>query len=528
MRKPAFRTRQRGAKKSREYSIKAPTGGWNTRENMAEMAEEFAIATDNMFGTTSDVRVRPGYANHVTGIGQQVETLMAYNAQGGTQTFFGVANDSVYNVTSAGAVGAAVVGSLSNARWQHFNFTNSAGTSYLCAFNGVDAPRYWNGSSWLTITGVSTPAITGLTTTDVVNGFVFKRRVYLILNNSLSLYYLPVDSVGGEAKRTRLDGYFSRGGYLVSGATWTLDGGEGIDDYLVVISSEGQVAVFEGTNPSSASSWALKGVWNVGEPVSNRCLIKYGGDLLINTTQGTIPLSKALQSSQGSEVAINEDEFLSYNINSAMVEAADDYKANFGWDLAFHPQGNMLILNVPVAEGSLQQQYVMNTTKGSWWRFTGLEANCWEVFNEELYYGTNGEVVKFGADVMNDGGDDIVTDLKQAFSYLGARGRLKYVTAVRPNFSATGEPAVSMTFSVDFGDESPSTGLSFSPTQFAVWDTDAWDVGVWGGALSAFNDWQTLGVVGTALALRMKTVTSGIDVRYASSDTVYEYGGVIG
>jgi hypothetical protein len=36
----------------------------------------------------------------------------------------------------------------------------------------------------------------------------------------------------------------------------------------------------------------------------------------------------------------------------------------------------------------------MNTINGSWWKFTGWSANCFELFGDELYYGGNGTVYK--------------------------------------------------------------------------------------------------------------------------------------
>lgn len=525
MRKVAFARERRGQQVTRSGSIPAPVGGWNTREALSQMGAKFATATNNLFGYATDVRVRQGWEDHVTGIGEQVESLMPYNG-GGTKTFFCAADDSFYNVTSAGAVGGAVVGSLSNGRWEHFNFTNSAGDAYLCCFNGVDAPRYWNGSSWTTITGGSSPAIVGITTTTISNAFVFKRRVFLLTNNSLSLYYLPIDSVGGTVARTRLDGYFDKGGYLIAGATWSIDGGKGTDDFLVVVSSEGQLAIFEGTNPASSSSWSLKGLWNIGEPVSKRCFIKYGGDLLFLSVQGIIPLSRILLSSQ--EEGVDAAAFLSFNINTAMTEATMNYGANYGWDMEFYPGGNQLFLNVPVLEGASQEQYVMNTLTKSWWRFTTIEANCWAVFNGKMYFGGDGFVGKFGDGVFSDNTEDIKTDLKQAASYLGSRGRIKSVTALRPNILANGTPEVSVGFSVDYGDELPQQNLTFTPNTAGEWDTALWDAGFWGGDVAPYNDWQTVYATGTAFSLRMRTVSNGLDVRLAASDVLYEYGGVIG
>ena len=521
MRKPAFRKVRKGRQLASTTSVPAPVMGWNAKDSLANMEELFAVETDNFFGQTTDVRVRRGWEDHVTGIGAQVESLMPYNSQDGTTTLFGAAGDSFYDMTTAGAVGAAVVGSLSSAMWQHTNFTNSAGNSYLCCFNGLDEPQYWNGSTWTAITGASSPAIVGITTTDIVNATVFKRRMYLILNNSLSLYYLPIDSVGGAAKSTRLDGYFSQGGYIVSAGTWTLDAGEGLDDYFVVVSSEGQVAVFNGTNPSSASTWGLVGVWNLGEPVGRRCLMKYGGDLLYLNVQGLFPLSKAMQSSQTSpEVALTD------NISRAFTEATFAHKSKDGWDITFFPQGNQVLVNIPVRSGSEQEQYVMNTITKSWWRFTGIESNCWAISNEKLYFGGNGNVGHFG-EVYADNTEDIVTNLKQAFSYLGSKGRVKKINSLRPVLLANGTPAVSVAISVDFGNEYGVAALSFSPNPQGTWDSATWDSGIWGGDVSHFYDWQTVSGVGTAVSLRMTTVSNGLDLRHASTDYVYENGGGI-
>ena len=184
MRKPAFQKAGRGRQSSNQQSLPAPTGGWNARDSIADMDEKDALLMENFFPDTTDVRVRKGTANHVTAVGSQVESLMPYNKPDGTQTLFGAANDSFYDFTTAGTVGAAVVGSLTNARWQYVNYTNSSGTSYLCCFNGTDAPQYWDDSTWTSITTVSSPAITGVTPANIIGATTSKRRMWLIEKDS--------------------------------------------------------------------------------------------------------------------------------------------------------------------------------------------------------------------------------------------------------------------------------------------------------------------------------------------------------
>lgn len=408
-----------------------------------------------------------------------------------------------------------------NARWQHVNFTNSSGTAYLCCFNGTDNPQYYDGTDWISITGTSTPAITGVTSSDLDNPWIHKRRMWLLENNTLSAWYLPVDAVGGAASEFDLAGLFSKGGSLVAGGTWTIDAGSGLDDYWVVITSEGEVAVYQGTDPSSASTWTIQGIWQIGEPIGNRCFMKYAGDLLVICRDGVYPLSLALQSSQVTpNVAVTD------KIRSAVAEATTNYKSNFGWELLHYPGGEMIMLNVPVNEGSDQEQYVMNTTTKAWGHFKDVSANCWAIFGNEPYFGGNGMVYKFW-DSLSDNGMQINGDVKQAFNYFGDRSGLKQWTMIRPIFRATTSPNIQLTVNTDYGDEDPTSSLSFSSPNYATWDNAAWDSGVWGGGLITLTDWQSVSEYGTTAALRMKLSATGIEVRFQAADYVFERGAVI-
>ena len=529
MRTPKFAKQKRGEQISSQYSVPAPVGGWNRRDSIADMAEDDANIMTNWFPETTDVRIRKGIIDHVTGIGQQVESLMTYNASDGTQTLFGAANDSFYNVTSAGAVGGAVVGSLTNARWQHLNFTNSSGTSYLCTFNGTDSPNYWNGSAWITVTGVSTPAITGLTTSTIISGAIHNRRLWLVAVNSLKAWYLPPDSVGGLAKSFDLSGIASKGGYLMAMETWTLDAGDGIDDMLVVYTSEGQVIVMQGTDPVSTSTWKVIGTWNIGEPIGRRCMIKYRGDVLLLCQDGVFPLSKILIGAQ-----TEPEEAVTWKINQAMAEVSNDHRSKYGWEIVHYPRGHQLFLNIPIKEGSEQEQYVMNTITGAWGRFTGIEANCWGLINRQLYFGTNGEVVKFGrelgddGDIFADNSTNIDGDLQTAFSYFKDRGRLKQFKSMRANFLLSGEISSLFGINVDFDDAALGGSISFSPAAGNLWDaaTALWDTALWSSGVSPSGDWLTVTAVGTAAAARLQTASQS-DVRLQSFDHLYESGGVI-
>jgi hypothetical protein len=129
----------------------------------------------------------------------------------------------------------------------------------------------------------STIAITGVTTTTLSNISLFKNRVWFIQKDTLKAWYLPTGAVGGVAQVLDMSQICKYGGTLVDLDTWTLDAGYGADDNLVFVTSNGEVIVWRGTDPSSDATWALAGVWKLGSPVGNRCMLKYSGDLLLIT-----------------------------------------------------------------------------------------------------------------------------------------------------------------------------------------------------------------------------------------------------
>lgn len=517
MRQPAIAKTQRGRQFSQPTTIPAPTKGWNTRDPIANMDPGFATILDNWFPEISDLRVRKGYSQHVTGIIGHVESLMPYNATDGTQTLFAAANNSFYNVTSSGSVGAAVVSSLSNNKWYSTNFTNSSGTSYLCCFNGVDKPRYWNGSIWVSIDGSSSPAITGVTTTGLIYPFVHKRRMFIIEKDTLKLWYLPVDSVGGTANAFDLSGIADKGGYLVAGGTWTIDGGSGLDDYLVAVTSEGQIIVYSGTDP--ASNYTLVGVWNLGEPLGRRCLIKYGGDVAIMLTEGVFPLSKALTSGE-----VNREVSLSSSISPTFNQSAQEYKSAFGWQVIHFPKASMLLCNIPKLNNEI---YAMNTITQAWCRFTDIDATCWAVSNGEIYFGSDGYVGKFW-DTEADNGNNIRADMRHSFSYFGAMGVIKKINALRPNLLSNGTPQLLVGVNTDYQSQNLTGTLNFTVSGYGIWGTSTWGNAVWGGSVNSLGAWVSSSGTGIAIAPRMIIEMSGIETRYEAIDVLFETGTVIG
>lgn len=508
----ALRGRAARAATANTKSLPAPIGGWNVRDTLADMESTDAVILDNLFPTASEVILREGSAAHVTGVSGAVNTLAVYNSPTANK-MFGAAGADIYDMTNPGAVGAAVVTGQTSDQWQHVNVSTPGGHFMLMA-NGSDLMQMYDGSTW------TNPAITGVATSSIIALNVFKERVWMVEKGSMKIWYLPVKSIAGAASALDFSSIFTLGGYLEAMGTWSLDAGQGLDDYAAFVTSQGEVAVYKGTDPASASTWALVGVFIIGAPIGRRCLTKYGGDMLMISRDGLLPMSKALMSSR-----VNTKIALTDKIQQATSEATTSYGGNFGWQTILYPSKNALLMNVPIS-ATESHQYAMNTITGAWCRFTGWNATCWARFNDLIYFGTSGGVnlAWFG---QSDNGTNINSEALQAFHYFGDGGRVDLFTMVRLILSTNGDVGVSVGVNVDFDVSAPVSIPNFSPSDAALWDSALWDVGLWGGDYVIKKDWVSVNAYGKCAAVHIKTVSQGLKLKWAATDFNFLPGGYL-
>lgn len=502
---------------SRTASIQSPTGGLNAKDPIANMKETEAVYLDNWFPTPASVDVRGGMQSHVTGFPAPVETLTAYN-DGVLPKLFAAAAGSIYDATTAGAVGAAVVTGKTNARWQTINM-GTAGGFFLMMVNGADKMMIYTGSTWYA--DGTTTSVTGFDTANAIHINNFKNRVWFIEKDSFNAWYLPVSSIGGAANNLDLSGLFRLGGYLMAMANWTIDNAAGVDDYAAFITSEGEVALYKGTDPTSASTWALVGTFRMGRPVGRRCFCKAGADVLVVTTDGAFPLSKALLTDRSQLNLAATDK-----ISPLFNQDVQAYGNIYGWQPIIHPFGKKLIVNVPTVEGQQARQYVMNTEHGAWTRFTNWNAICFEVLGDSLYYGGSDRV--YQADIgQSDDGSEINCVAQQAFSYFGNKTGIKRWTMARCVFTSDGTVNPAVLLNVDFAQNRTTVPPSFVDNLGSAWDVATWDLAPWTRGDSVTKNWQTVTGVGYAGGIRVVVAAKNLTCRWQSTDFVYELGGVI-
>lgn len=506
-------------------SVPAPIGGLNARDALANMPETDAIILDNLFPTPSDVVFRNGYLQWATGLPGWAESILPYSGQNAVQKLFAASVAGIYNCTNSGAVGAAVVSGLSNARFQWVNYA-TAGSTYLYGVNGADNPVLYNGTAWQQVgNGTSPIAITGTDPSKFIGINIFAQRLFFVPVNSTGFYYLPAASVGGAASFFDLGPLMRLGGYLMGMTTWTIDNASGIQEYAVFVSSEGEVMVYQGYDPTTSATWSKVAQFRIGRPIGRRFFVKNGSDVVLLTIDGAIPLSKALLTDRTQlNVAVSD------KIRNLVQSDARNYLNNFGWQATLYPDGAKLVINVPVSTNSIQYQYVMNTITGAWCTFGKMNspwnAATFEYWEDGLYFGGNGYVAQCDTGQTDNNGS-ITATAKQAFNYFGVKGQQKYFTMVRPLLLANGKLQAAVDLNVNFENRIPTSNPSYTSLIGSPWDTSPWNTSPWGGGINIIEDWDTPNALGFCAAFYMILVAANININWESTDYVFQPGGVL-
>lgn len=363
----------------------------------------------------------------------------------------------------------------------------------------------------------------GLTSADMSFVWVYKNRLYFVEADTLNAWYLDIDSVGGDAKRFPLAGVFGLGGSLLFGQRWSLSSGGdgGLSEQCVFVSTEGEVAVYQGLSPDDTATWAQQGLYRVGRPLGKRAFIRGAGDIAIATSVGLVPLSKAIEL----DLTALTTASISYPIADAWSTAIN-LRGSVNWQGYIWPEKKVAVLAPPTGEHE-PVIYVANTETGAWSRFTGWDARCFEVFEGELYFGgPNGQVFK--ADRTGIDHDTPYTGtILPLYDDLGSPASLKIATVGRYIYRASIRVSANITWQGDYNESLPAppnaANLQSAPS---VWGLGVWGSSRWTTSLPRvlMDDWHSL--AGSAYTVSVAfQITSGatlpLELELISSEVLY-------
>lgn len=499
---------------SQPISRPAPTGGWVSAKSRAggtplQLYGPPAERLDGFFPTSTGITIMGGSQKvaTVSATGEPCESLFVYLA-GSVEEMFASSDGSIFDISAPASTtvppAADVTGQTSD-YYSTVNYSTSGG-AFLYAVNGTDSPQLYSGAAWLAITGVSVPAITGVTTSTLSQVNVYRNRLFFVQGGSMNVWALPASALGGAAIQISLSGVFQQGGSVLFTATWSQDSGAGLDDTLVIVSTEGEAAIYSGSDPSNPNDWSLTGLYSLPKPMGKNGWRKQGGELLILTDQGEIPVSAA--------VRVDKDELPQYaksrNIGPDWVKEAGQ-RNSIPWEVVSWPNKEREIITNPVT-GELSvtppQVMIRNTTTGAWCERSGWAARCLCFFNDFVYFGTNdGTVIQIeitGADE----GDIYYPTCVLSWDQLGAPGFQKTVVAMRATFVLDSQIAVRLSVSTDYEIYLPTApNVLADNTPPGVWDIGVWDVSLWdaGPVLQAVTTkWEQVNLSGYSHALQLQ------------------------
>lgn len=591
MRTPARAKTGNRARVSAEQTIIAPTKGWYVGTNMAAAPEGTAYLLENAFPQIDYVRARGGCTSFATGLGSTtaINSVLVYTAAASAK-MFAAGGGKIWDVTAGGAIASPAASGFSSDYWEPLNYSNTAG-AFLLAANGVDPVQYLTPAGWAhsvtgdtvsgsptvsnvtpttflaigqAITGTNIPigttisgisgstvtisanatatatgsaltaspatypvtAMTGLSDGPFAHMWLYKSRIWGVCANSMNAYYLDPFAIGGAVHQFPLGAYFKHGGYLLAGGQWAIDSNSGLFQACIFISSEGEVLMYVGDYPGG--TFSLQGQYKIAKPLGRRCLMPAGGDLLIMTEDGIVPMSKVESLDQ---VAL-ENVAVTQPIMPEWRNAVVNRTGLMGWQILPWPIQQMAVINLPKVSPTDKTQYVANSRTGAWARYVGWDANCFGVFQNNLYFGTSDGRVMRAEDSGSDDGNPYTVAIFPSYSALGAPGIIKQVKTVKTYLWTNFNSITQYTVNVNFSTNVPSAPVqSTISNTTALWDVALWDVDVWPGAATDATGWLGVSGVGTAIAIVVQvTINMSVtpDFRFSQMDVIFETGNVLG
>lgn len=493
MLRPVYDKNRRG-QVATVQALPFPWRGLNLRDRLEAKNPEYAQILDNWIVEKGEGRLRYGFQPHATDMpAQPTRSLMVYSG-GGNDQMFAASDGKIYNATSAGAVGAPDISGLGSDVWINVMYATTSGT-YLVMANGIDDVRHFNGAVW------ATPSITNVTSSTLSHVSAHKGRLWFVEKNTLNAWYLATNAVAGAATKFPIGALCKRGGILIATATWSSDAGDGLDDRLALITSEGELLVYEGSDP--ANDYSLVGIFQVDRPVSNKCFSRYGGDLIIATQSGPVATTEVMTAKDPQDGAFAE------KVRPAFLDLWRAYSALYGWEAISYNSRGWLIFNCPVSTGlETAYQYVFND--GAWFRFRWMGAACWAEMGGHLYFG-GAEGGVFQADdpsADGDDGDGIAGDIQWAWWHFGSAAKKRF-TMARIFINADVEPVPTVEMITDYSAASPAVPVTLSSVVAATWDEADWAESAWAESFFTYQAWIGLANIGSVGALRFRVSTKG-------------------
>jgi len=536
-----------------------------------DFPDQDAYVLDNVLPRAYGCEIRKGWrhwiplANKLTGA---VNTIMTYQGSVRSQSRIfasptGAAGSvsNIYDVTTQGVapVLSKAPSTVSDVpgEWYYTNFVSQGGNFLLTVSSGAGYYTYQTGrtpTEWVEVLNVVGPPPTLPTlpaantiywpvgysiasTKNIAFIWMWKNRVWFLMKNSSVAFYLPVGQMVGEAHAFDFGQQLNQGGSLLWASNWTYDSGEGIDDGLVLASTEGQIIVYQGTDPDNAATFQLKGRWYAGRfPYGRRNFCDHGGNIVFLCEYGVVDISDLVSGRLHTTTLSGS---MGYKFNPRLSRQISDSIDKQYWFLHPYATEEMLVVGTPLLDMLGNRQTVaMNSVTSAWCTVSGMDFRCADVFYGQFIYGTADGMVNqafFGNEdgVPADGlkhGDIVTARIQGAFFDYGEPNLNKRMLRVKLYGRSQSDPSFFARYLPEYHLEEPISAPTPNKDDKALWagappnTADAvWDFSKWGEADGSFHKWFGVSGFGKKLSLQIAIRGSG-QIAYTDHEALFEIG----
>ena len=485
-------------------TIPAPTRGIIQNENEAYMQPGAAVICDNWKPTMKGVSLRGGYVLW----SQLPETTPVISAfeyvSGGLHRMYAANATKVYDITTSTPVvvktgqtsGNYVASQMSNASGEHMLVANDAG-DFLLHFNGT-AWETFNASQITTDPAITPPpsCAVGQNLTYVCK---YRGRYFFIEKNSMNAWYLGLNAIQGVLKMIPLSGAATKGGKLLFCASWSIDAGDGIDDKLVFCTDLGELLIFTGGDPGSAANWRQEGRYDISPPLGMNAHILIGGELLIATVDGIVPVSGAITKGR-TELELAA---ITRTIKPMWREHVLS-KRQHPWTMCKWDEYGAVFTTFPGGPLGQELCLVTNLATGAHARFTGWDAMCFiRMYGDAFFGDQHGRIMQMDR-TGYDNGKPYIATLVGGWEMFQSPSQTVTWRQSRASFSAKiGEPFVpQLSATTDYVVVLPQPPLAgYDPGPQDLWDSGLWDDALWDMGVTPLSvvrntGWVSIGMTG--------------------------------
>jgi len=526
-------------------TIPPPTRGLIMNENEAFTAPGAAQVMDNWVPTMKGAKLRGGCIRWcdlhaldgpvppVPSTSRKPVISAFRYASGNLQRMFAGQDTKLFDVTSTTPV-LVKSGQLSG-NYCASQLANQGGDNMIVVNDAGDYALRYDGVTWTTL---NAGQITGPAGSSVVAGhnltyvWKYRNRWFFIEGGSMNAWYLPLNAIQGTLQMIPLSGAATKGGKLIAGFTWSIDAGDGIDDKCVFMTDLGELLIFTGSDPSSAANWRQEGRYEVSPPLGMNAHLAVGGDVLIATVDGIVPLSGAITKDR-TELELAA---ITRPIKPMWRDEVNAKRA-LPWTLCKWDEFGGIFVTWPGAPPGKRYCAAVNAATGAWCRFVGYDAMCFIRMRADMFFGNQDGIVMQADRTGYDDGVPYVATLVGGWEMFQSGAATVVWKQARASFLAGNaqpfQPQLSAT--VDYVvtvPQPPPPGPD--PGVADVWDQGLWDHAKWdapapGRPVIRNTMWVSIGMTGFSHApIVQVTVAQQAkpDVELVSIAATYARGGV--